>query len=69
MELSLKKWGNSLGLRIPHHLAQTWELDEHSIVELTETPDGLILRKKPDFSPPDDLTAWTDSAPTGRELL
>ncbi|TAF56537.1 MAG: AbrB/MazE/SpoVT family DNA-binding domain-containing protein [Oscillatoriales cyanobacterium] len=83
MELSLKKWGNSLGLRIPHHLAQTWELDEHSIVELTETPDGLILRKKPvpltlddllasippDFSPPDDLTVWTDSAPTGRELL
>ncbi|MFW6359765.1 MAG: AbrB/MazE/SpoVT family DNA-binding domain-containing protein [Chroococcales cyanobacterium] len=46
MEVELRKWGNSLGLRIPSKLAQSWGLDENSVVELIEMEDQLILRKK-----------------------
>ncbi len=83
MELELKKWGNSLGLRIPHKLAVSYGLEENSIVEILETESGLIIRKKtilaslqsllatipPDFTYPDDVEDFVKSAPTGQELL
>ncbi|WP_411053212.1 AbrB/MazE/SpoVT family DNA-binding domain-containing protein, partial [Tritonibacter sp. SIMBA_163] len=38
MKIQLRKWGNSLGLRVPQKIAQNYGLDENSLVELTETP-------------------------------
>jgi len=83
MELELKKWGNSLGLRIPHKLAISCGLEENSTVEILETESGLIVRKKlipaslqsllasipPDFAYPDDVQDFVSSTPVGQELL
>jgi antitoxin MazE len=83
MELELKKWGNSLGLRIPHKLAVSFGLEENSIVEILETESGLMIRKKsipaslqsllatipPDFTYPDDVQDFVKSPPIGQELL
>ncbi len=83
MELELKKWGNSLGLRIPHKLAVSYGLEENSVVEILETESGLIIRKKniplslnsllatipTDFTYPEDVQDFVNSAPIGQELL
>jgi antitoxin MazE len=81
MKVELRKWGNSLGLRIPSKLAQSLGLDENSVVELIEVEDQLILRKKeptleeilasiPEgFKYPDDLADFVESEPKGDELL
>lgn len=83
MEIKLKKWGNSIGLRIPSKIAKSYGIDENTIVELTASKDGLILRKKQtapsldeilasipeDFEYPDDVADFVDSEPLGREML
>ena len=50
MEIHLKKWGNSLGLRIPHQLAASLGFDETVTLELLEGDRALVLRKK--YVPP-----------------
>lgn len=82
MEIKLRKWGNSIGLRIPHNLAQSFGIDENSTVEISELEDTLILRKKPNidlnelidsipdnFVYPDDLADFINSEPVGEELI
>ena len=46
MDIQLKKWGNSIGLRIPHKIADSLGLDENSVIELKESKDGLVITKK-----------------------
>ncbi|MFW5681404.1 MAG: AbrB/MazE/SpoVT family DNA-binding domain-containing protein [Phycisphaeraceae bacterium] len=41
---NLRKWGNSLGVRIPKRLAQRLNLHEGSTIELEETDRGILLR-------------------------
>lgn len=48
MEVKLRKWGNSIGLRIPSKVAQSWGIDEHSVVELTKTGNQLTGTLKPE---------------------
>jgi antitoxin MazE len=83
MELELKKWGNSLGLRIPHKLAMSWGLQENAVVEIVEMSEGLMIRKKsspanlqdllatipPDFAYPDDVADFVEGVPVGQEIL
>ena len=83
MEVELRKWGNSIGLRIPSKVARSWGIDENSVVELTEAGDKLIISKKqavptlnemldsiPEgFEYPDDVADFVDSEPVGDELL
>ncbi|MGK7883625.1 MAG: AbrB/MazE/SpoVT family DNA-binding domain-containing protein [Crocosphaera sp.] len=83
MEIELKKWGNSLGLRIPHKMAESFGIEENSIIELTESENALIITKKrkvtnldellasipPDFSYPDDIMDFVKSESTGQELI
>jgi len=83
MELKLQKSGDRLTLTLPQQIARDWNLDEHSILELIQTDDGPILRKKrsasrldallasipPDFTYPDDIADFVESDPTGREQL
>jgi len=83
MELELKQWGNSLGLRIPHKLAMSLGLHENVVVEIVEMDEGLMIRKKqsivnlqgllatipPDFAYPDDVADFVKSVPVGQEIL
>ncbi len=83
MEIELKKWGNSIGLRIPHQIAKSLKLNEQSIVELKEEDNTLIIRKKEksltldqllesipsNFSYPDDVEDFINSQPEGQELI
>jgi antitoxin MazE len=83
VDIQLKKWGNSIGLRIPKKLAESLNLDEHSIVEVTESKGALIITKKkmdrnlddllasipPDFCYAEDVTDFIKGEPIGDELL
>ncbi len=83
MEIELRKWGNSIGLRIPHQVAKSLKLDEQSIVELKQEDGTLMITKKeksltPDqlldsipnnFSYPDDVQDFINSQPEGQELI
>ncbi len=42
---SIKKWGNSLALRIPSSVAQDLDLSENSIIQITS--DGLVATIRP----------------------
>lgn len=83
MDIQLKKWGNSLGLRIPHQLAASLDIDETSTLELLEVDNILVLRKKQtpitldallasipkDFQYPTDVQDFVSSSAIGQELL
>lgn len=83
MDIQLKKWGNSLGLRIPHRLAESFGWDENSTVELLEIDGALVIRKKAiatslaellasipdDFCYPTDVDDFVQSEPQGQEWL
>lgn len=82
MEIKLRKWGNSIGLRIPYNLAQSFGIDENSTVEISELEGTLILKKKQDinldeliasipddFTYPDDVFDFVNSEPEGEELI
>lgn len=83
MEIELKKWGNSLGLRIPYKVAESFGIAENSIIELIESENALIITKKKkvsnldelldsipqDFEYPNDIIDFVESEATGRELI
>ena len=83
MDIQLKKWGNSLGLRIPHQLTKNFGWAENSTLEIEETEDALIIRKKPnsvtleqllasipsDFTYPDDVKDFIHNTAIGQEIL
>ena len=58
----IKKWGNSLGVRIPARLAAQLEIRENSTVELSMAEGGLFVKpanSKPESSRcemPDGIT-------------
>jgi antitoxin MazE len=83
MDIQLKRWGNSLGLRIPHKIAESFGLDENSILELTESNGTLMIKKKgvpptleellasiPEgFQYPEDVSDFVESDPLGDEMI
>lgn len=82
MEIELRKWGNSVGLRIPNKIAQTMNLDENCTIELTQSGDSLIIKKKEaidldelissipdDFEYPEDVRDFVESECQGKELI
>ena len=82
-KVTLRKWGNSLGLRIPHQIAEKMEIKENSVLVLTEENKQLIIKKAAhlpdlaeildsipeDFEYPDDVADFANSEPLGREIL
>jgi antitoxin MazE len=44
--VSLKKWGNSLALRIPKNMAESLQVDNNSLMELNINNGVLTLRPK-----------------------
>jgi len=83
MDIQLKRWGNSLGLRIPHRLAESFGWDETSTVEMQEVDGALVIRKKSvpvtleellasipaDFHYPDDVQDFINGGVVGQEFL
>lgn len=83
MEVELRKWGNSIGLRIPSKVAQSLGVDENSVVELSQAGDKLIISKKStvptldemlasipeEFEYPEDVADFVGSELQGDELL
>jgi len=51
MDIQIKKWGNSIGLRIPYKIAEVMGIDENSIVEIEAIGETLTLKKKPEQAP------------------
>ena len=83
MNIQLKKWGNSIGFRIPYKIAEEMGIDENSVVEITRTENGLNIKPKQklptlrdlidtmpdDFQYPDDVSDFVNSEPMGREVV
>ena len=45
MRAHVSKWGNSLGLRIPHSIAEQLGISESTPVELTVENNHLVVQK------------------------
>ena len=43
MTVSIKKWGNSLALRIPKDIAQTLQIENDSTLELSIKDGALVI--------------------------
>ncbi len=46
METVIKKWGNSLGVRIPTLIAKSMNFNDGSPVELKNTGHGILITSK-----------------------
>lgn len=50
MELTVKRWGNSLALRIPSKVADEVNLQEDTVVRLDVRGGRIVVERKPTFS-------------------
>lgn len=46
MAATIAKWGNSLAVRIPHHLAKQIQLNEGVEVDLTVVDGNLVIKPR-----------------------
>jgi len=61
MEAVIKKWGNSLGIRIPNMIARNLSLKEGSSVEIAEEDNKVIIIPKKEIDLESLLEAINDS--------
>ncbi len=73
----VKKWGNSLGMRIPNLMARSMNLSEGSYVELKNTDAGILIAPKRDANLSQLLASITEQniheeikteQPVGKEI-
>jgi len=83
MDIHLKRWGNNIGIPIPQKIAESFGINENSIIELIETKDALIINKKQkvstldelltsipeNFQYPDDISDFVESQALGQEII
>jgi antitoxin MazE len=77
MKATIQKWGNSLGIRIPSHIAKDLSLINGSPVEIIEEDNRIIIQPKNKNKLHDILNLITDenihseqfNIPMGKELL
>lgn len=79
MESRIKKWGNSLGIRIPHVLAEGLGLHEDSLVDIESDGEKIVIRPRKTVYKLDELVNLVTSEnihpetdwgkPRGKELL
>lgn len=81
----VRRWGNSLALRIPREIAAILDLDDATVVQLSAQDGKLVVepRHAPDyvldemlqgckpahFRRTDEERIWLADRPVGRELL
>jgi antitoxin MazE len=46
METVIKKWGNSLGIRIPNLIVREFSLKDGSLVEIRDMGNEIIIKPK-----------------------
>ena len=46
MEVTLNKWGNSMGIRIPNSLIQQLDLKENMLLKINAIKNKLVIEKK-----------------------
>ena len=63
VEVSLNKWGNSLGIRLPKWLVRKYDLGKGSKLTIHEVDDGILLKPRDRVS----LKSIIDSYPDGYE--
>ena len=51
METKIRKWGNSLAIRIPRAFAEELDLTDDSCVELELADDALVIHRRVDATP------------------
>lgn len=49
MQTAIKKWGNSLAIRIPSSISKTLNLKEENIIDINLKDNQIILEKKLDL--------------------
>lgn len=49
MQTAIKKWGNSLAIRIPNPILKSLKLEEESVLEIVLQDNKIILEKKQDL--------------------
>ena len=66
---NIKKWGNSLAVRIPKHVAEELHIDQHTEVDLQVAEGELHIKPKavPHYSL-DDLLPQISADNTHREI-
>jgi antitoxin MazE len=78
MDVSVAKWGNSLGVRIPKRLAEKLGLREGARVEMEAEGDRLVIsRRRPRYTleevlanvTPEVRTAFDWGPDVGREII
>ncbi|MDD0823952.1 AbrB/MazE/SpoVT family DNA-binding domain-containing protein [Mannheimia sp. AT1] len=79
MQLAIKKWGNSVGIRIPASILATLELQAENLVEMKVEEGKIIIEPiKQEYNleqllshiTPENLHQEIDTGePTGKELL
>lgn len=81
MELSIQKWGNSAAVRLPTELLGMLKVSLGDKLDVDVRPDGVFLKaKRPVFvladlvaqcdstaPEPQDMAAWNQLKPMGRE--
>ena len=60
MRVAVRKWGNSLGVRIPQAFAKEVQIDEGTEVDLTIDGASIVLTPKPTLSLSALLAGVTD---------
>jgi antitoxin MazE len=77
MEAVIKKWGNSLGIRIPNLIVRELSLKEGSCVEIRDKGNEIIIKPKQKNKLSDMLNEITEQnihkeietgSPVGKEL-
>ena len=76
MKTIVRKWGNSLAIRVPKDYVKTYHISEGSEVEMVAKEAGIMIRTEISL---DDMLStvpegyvppkpWEDILPAGREL-
>ncbi|SFV71436.1 Programmed cell death antitoxin MazE [hydrothermal vent metagenome] len=68
MTVPLKKWGNSLALRIPKDIATTLSIEYNSIMELAVVNGVLILKPQRKSTRLEDLVSQINSQNLHQEV-
>jgi antitoxin MazE len=46
-QIKLKKWGNSLAIRVPNSMVKKLELSENQSLELSTKKNDILIKKSP----------------------
>jgi antitoxin MazE len=77
METVIKKWGNSLGIRIPNLIVREFSLHDGSLVEIKDVGNEIVIKPRKKDTLSEMLDAITEqniheevetNGPVGKEI-